>query len=233
MQFAKKYLDGLIQLLYPLQCWGCGNDTIQATDRICVQCMTRLPKTNFASYTNNSIEKIFFGRLPIAAATSMYFFNKDSLLQHLMHQLKYKNNPDVGFYLGKQLGTELLKSERFAHLDAITPIPLSKKRLQKRGYNQALAICNGVSESMQIPVIDNLTIRNKDNETQTNKTRQERWDNMQNLFEVENQNNIEGKKILLIDDVITTGATLEACAVELLKAKNVQIYIATLAWAMS
>ncbi len=229
----KKYIQGLTQILYPLQCWGCGSDAVQATDRICVQCMTQLPQTNFASIENNAIEKIFYGRIPIEAATSLYFFSKNTLLQHLMHQLKYKNNPDVGEYLGKQLGIAMQKSNRFTNIDGIVPIPLSKKRLQKRGYNQAAKICDGIAEQLQIPVFEGLTIRQRDNETQTNKTRQERWENMQNVFVVENSTTIKNKNILLVDDIITTGATLEVCANELKKATNAKISIATLAWAIS
>jgi ComF family protein len=231
--FLQKYFEGLTQILYPLQCWGCGSDTITQTDKICVQCMSKLPHTKFNNITDNAVEKIFYGRIPIVAATSMYYFSKNTLLQHLMHLLKYKNNPEVGNYLGSQLGISLKESSRFNNIDGIIPIPLSKKRLHKRGYNQALAICNGIALQLEKPVYENLTIRHRDNETQTHKTRQERWDNMQNVFKVENTAVLEGKNILLVDDVITTGATLEACATELLKIKNVKIYIATLAWAIS
>jgi ComF family protein len=231
--FLQKYIQGLTQILYPLQCWGCGSDAVQATDRICVQCMTQLPQTNFANITNNAVEKIFYGRIPIAAATSLFYFSKNTLLQHLMHQLKYRNNPDVGVYLGKQLGKAMAESNRFINIDGVVPIPLSKKRQQKRGYNQALAISEGIANYMQIPVYDNLTIRQRDNETQTHKTRQERWENMQNVFKVTNTADIEGKNILLVDDVITTGATLEACAAELQKINNTSISVATLAWAIS
>jgi ComF family protein len=231
--FLQKYIQGLTQIMYPLQCWGCGSDAVQATDRICIQCMTHLPQTNFANITDNAVEKIFYGRIPIAAATSLFYFSKNTLLQHLMHQLKYKNNPDVGVYLGKQLGKAMAESNRFNNIDGVIPIPLSKKRQQKRGYNQALAISEGIADYMQIPVYNNLTIRQRDNETQTHKTRQERWENMQNVFKVTNTTQIEDKNILLVDDVITTGATLEACAAELQKIKGTSISIATLAWAIS
>jgi ComF family protein len=189
----------------------------------------QLPETKFTQKADNYVEKIFYGRLPIKAATSLYFFSKDSLLQHLLHQLKYKGNFNIGVQFGKTLGRRLQGSERFANIDYVTPIPLSNKRKQKRGYNQALAICNGVAEVLQIPVLDNLTLRQKDNETQTHKTRQERWENMQNIFHLENAATIAHKNILLVDDVITTGATLEACGEVLLQATNTTLFIASVA----
>ncbi len=231
MSTLSNYLQGITQLIFPLQCYGCGSDLVSADEMICFECNTKLPETSFSDKAENPVEKIFYGRLPIVAATSLYFFNKDSLLQHLLHQLKYKGNQDVGIHFGKTLGRRLKSSNRFEGIDYITPIPLSKKRQQKRGYNQALAICTGIAESMQIPILDNLTLRQKDNETQTLKTRQERWENMQNVFHIENPSLIENKNILLIDDVVTTGATLEACGEVLLNATGVKLYIASVALA--
>jgi ComF family protein len=231
MALFSKYFQGITQLVFPLQCYGCGSDLVTKEEMICFECLLKLPETSFSDKAENPVEKIFYGRLPIAAATSLYFFNKDSLLQHLLHQLKYKGNQEVGIHFGKTLGRRLQSSNRFVNIDFITPIPLSKKRQQKRGYNQALAICNGIAESMQIPILDNLTLRQKDNETQTHKTRQERWENMQNVFHIENPSLIENKNILLVDDVVTTGATLEACGEVLLQANNVKLYIASVALA--
>jgi ComF family protein len=223
------YLHGIAQLIYPLQCNGCGSDLVSKENLLCLPCLQKLPETNFHSIADNYVEKIFYGRLPIAAATSLFFFSKDSLLQHLLHQLKYKGNQDIGFYFGKMLGRRFKETNRFNGIDFITPIPLSKKRLQKRGYNQAMALSKGLSEELQIPILDNLTIRKKDNETQTNKSRTERWENMQDCFFVENEKAVEDKSILLVDDVITTGATIEACGASILKISNTKLSIASIA----
>lgn len=226
---VQSYFQGITQLVYPIQCCGCGSDLITKEEMLCISCILQLPETKFAEKADNYVEKIFYGRLPIEAATSLYFFSKDSLLQHLLHQLKYKSNQDIGIHFGKTLGRRLKESNRFNDINFVTPIPLSNKRKQKRGYNQALAICNGIAETMQVAVMDNLTLRQKDNETQTHKTRQERWENMLDVFHLENPNAIIGKNILLVDDVITTGATLEACGSILLQAENVKLSLASVA----
>jgi ComF family protein len=231
-QKLKSYIEGLTQLVYPLQCVGCGNDAITKEELLCIDCLLNLPETNFAKTADNFVEKIFYGRIPVEAATSLYFFNKDSLLQHLIHQLKYKGNQDIGTYFGKIMGRRLAASSRFKAIDFVTPIPLSKKRIAKRGYNQALSVCNGIASVLNIPVLDNLTIRQKDNETQTQKNRLERWENMQNTFQVKDKTLIAGKNILLIDDVVTTGATLEACGEVILTTPNTKLFIATVAVAM-
>ncbi len=223
------YFHGIAQLIYPLQCHGCGSDLVSKENILCLPCLQKLPETNFHSIADNYVEKIFYGRLPIEAATSLFFFSKDSLLQHLLHQLKYKGKQEIGHYLGKMLGRRFKETNRFDAVDFITPIPLSKKRLQKRGYNQAMAISKGIAEELQIPILDNLTIRKKDNETQTNKNRTERWENMQNCFFVEDEKAVEDKTILLVDDVITTGATIEACGEAILKVNNTRLSIASLA----
>lgn len=225
------YLQGITQLILPLQCRGCGSDLVSEGAQLCALCTIALPETQYTPYPNNPVEKMFVGRVPIHAATSMYYFNKNSLLQHLLHQLKYGGNQAIGVELGTMLGTRLLVSHRYTQVDYIIPIPLSKKRQQQRGYNQSLAISNGIAASMQVPVLDNLAIRQRDNETQTHKTRQERWENMQNVFYSNNTNIIAHKHILLVDDVLTTGATLEACAQALLQQCNCTISIATVAMA--
>jgi ComF family protein len=228
----QQYLQGIAQLVYPLQCWGCGSDLISIEERICISCHRKLPETFFTGKADNPVEKIFYGRLPIAAATSLYYFSKDSLLQHLLHQLKYKGNQELGVHFGKTLGRRLKENNRFDTVNCLTPIPLSNKRIKQRGYNQALSICNGIADILSIPVFDHLIIRRKDNASQTHKNRQERWENMQHLFHLENPELIAGKHLLLVDDVVTTGATLEACGEALLKAPGIKLSIASLAYAI-
>lgn len=177
---------------------------------------------------NNPIEKIFWGRIPIKGAYSQFYFAKESLIQHLVHQLKYKGNTDIGIYLGEIMGQTIVNSSRFRQIDALIPLPLYPDKERKRGYNQAAIICNGMSKIMGVPVINNNLIRQRFTETQTKKHRIERWENVEGSFVLKNPAALKGKHILLIDDVVTTGATLEASGSVLLKAENVTLSIATL-----
>jgi ComF family protein len=189
-----------------------------------------LPFTNFAVQSNNPIEKIFWGRLPIQAAHSEFYFSKTSLIQHLIHQLKYKQQPDIGFYLGQVMGHSLLQSNRFEGIDIIVPLPLYPDRERKRGYNQAALIAEGMADSMQIPVSKGNLIRKRAASTQTKKHRIERWQNVSDSFAVLHPTFFDAKQVLLVDDVITTGATLEACGTALLESTACTLSLATLAF---
>lgn len=231
MASLRMLFSDTIHLFYPHVCTGCGSDLVSVHNLLCLNCIEALPQTNFAKHAANPIEKIFWGRLPLAAAHSEFYFSKESLIQHLIHQLKYKNNQQIGFYLGQCMGKSLLESNRFNKLDAIIPLPLYPDKQRKRGYNQAAVIANGVSEILNIPVINNCIIRQKQTATQTKKHRTERWQNVSDSFAINNKNTLTGKNLLLVDDVITTGATLEACGTIMLSIENVIVSIATLAHA--
>lgn len=220
----------LFHLFYPHNCVGCGSDVIDNESFLCLQCIDDLPRTNFALQANNPVEKIFWGRIPLTSAMSEFYFSKGSIIQNLIHEFKYKGNKKVGHYLGKLLGESLLNSNRF-HINAIIPLPLFEKKEKKRGYNQAEILCAGISEIMNVLLIKQNVIRISNTETQTKKGRTQRWENVAKSFSVLQPQHLEGKHILLVDDVITTGATLEACASEILKVNNVHLSIATLAMA--
>ena len=143
-------------------------------------------------------------------ASAQYYFTKESLMQHLMHQFKYKNNKDLGLQLGRMMGESLKKSGRF-DVDALIPLPLFPAKEKRRGYNQATVLCDGMAEYMNIPVLNDVIVRPQFTETQTKKGRIERWLNMEGKFILKNSAAIRNKYILLVDDVVTTGATLEAC----------------------
>jgi ComF family protein len=189
--------------------------------------MDAMPETNFELHVNNPVEKKFWGRLPLVSATAQFYFTKESLMQHLMHQFKYKGNKDLGLQFGRIMGDQLQRSNRF-YPDVLIPLPLFPAKEKRRGYNQATVLCNGISENMKIPVLDKVIIRPHHTETQTKKGRVERWKNMEGKFVLTNAEAIRNKHVLLIDDVVTTGATLEACGNELLKAENTRLSIATL-----
>ncbi|WP_235921303.1 ComF family protein [Foetidibacter luteolus] len=190
----------------------------------------QLPETGFIGVDGNTIEKIFYGRLPVQKAGSAFYFTKDSLVQKLAVELKYKGNKAMGQYLGRLLGKRLQSCRRFEEVDVIVPLPLNPKKQRKRGYNQAEEIAKGIAEVWSRPVISNAVIRNIFTDTQTHKTRVSRWQTMEAVFSVSQPLLIEGKHVLLVDDIITTGATLEACGQAMLQTPGVKLSIATVAY---
>ena len=228
MLLLKTIQESLLHLIYPHICAGCGSDNINIETTLCFECLSSLPETQFHLYPDNAVEKTFWGRLPIVAATAQYYFTKNSVMQRLMHQFKYKGAMEIGMFLGRQMGYSLLANNRFASIDALVPLPLFAAREKARGYNQAAILCQGIAQIIHKPVLTNAVIRKEWTETQTKKSRIERWQNMDGRFQLVNSKAIEDKHLLLVDDVITTGATLEACGHELLKAPNVKISIGAL-----
>ena len=224
----KEIKDSFFHVIFPHVCDGCGSDLLNIESRLCIRCFASLPETNFEDHPNNPVEKIFWGRLPIVEASSQFYFTKESLMQHLMHQFKYKGNKELGMQLGTMMGNSLKSSKRFKEIDALVPLPLFPSKEKKRGYNQATVLCEGIAEMFHLPVLTNVIARPQLTETQTKKGRIERWRNIEGKFQLLNEAAIQNKHLLLIDDVVTTGATLEACANELFKAVNVKLSVATL-----
>ena len=224
----KEIKDSFLNLIFPHVCEGCGSDIINEESRLCIRCLTALPETNFQIHSGNPVEKIFWGRLSLVSATAQYYFTKESLMQHLMHQLKYKGNKELGFQLGRLMGIALKETNRFNNIDALVPLPLFPSKEKKRGYNQATVLCEGIAEIISLPVLNNVVIRPQHTDTQTKKGRIERWKNIEGKFELVNPEMIKNKHLLLVDDVVTTGATLEACGQELLSSENSRLSIATL-----
>lgn len=218
----------LFHLFFPHCCAGCGSDVISNEQLLCLSCINRLPLTNFHLYAENPVQHIFRGRLPLVNATSYLYFTKDSLLQHLMHQFKYNNRKDIGAWFGKRIGEALTASTGFTMPDALLPIPLFAARERKRGYNQAHILCTGMAEVMGLPVLKDIVVRSVFTDTQTRKNRIERWQNMEGKFFLKDAAAIQGRHLLLVDDVITTGATLEACGQALLTANDVRLSVATM-----
>ncbi len=231
MPLTKSLFQSVTHLFYPHICVGCGSDLLKENDLLCLTCKHELPHTEFEKFENNPIEKIFYGRVLLEAAHSEFYFSKGELIQHLIHDFKYKGNKAIGLYLSKQMGDHMFLSNRFKNIDYLIPLPLFADKEFKRGFNQANVICEGISETMNIPVLANNVIRIKFTETQTRKHRTERWENVSESFKICNPTILIGKHILLVDDVITTGATLEACAQKIKEIPNTKVSIATLATA--
>jgi ComF family protein len=218
----------LLHFFFPHNCIGCGSDVIENESLLCLNCINDLPHTNFAVHANNPVEKKFWGRLALTSGMSEFYFSQDSIVQNMIHELKYHGNKKAGHYFGNLIGKSLLNSNRF-HVDVIVPLPLFERKEKVRGYNQSEIICNGIAEIINKPLIKNNVIRKVFTETQTKKHRLERWKNVENIFFVARPSELEGKHILLVDDIITTGSTIEACGSEILKVKDAKLSIASFA----
>ncbi len=222
-------LNDFLSLLFPRVCCACGKSLLKHEDCICAYCHYHLPKTDFHLQADNPVMKLFWGRTNIHAASSMFLFNKGSKVQHLIHQLKYKGKKEIGTSLGKQYGKELKAAPLFSDATIVIPVPLHIKKLKKRGYNQSEAFAQGLAQSMNVDSGENILIRSYASQTQTKKSRFERWKNVEEIFKVAEPEKIEGKHILLVDDVVTTGSTLEACANTMLEVPGTKVSVATIA----
>lgn len=225
-----KLLKDIVHIFYPEVCLCCQNDLTTNENSICINCRHQLPLTNFSKEPNNLVENTFYGRIQIEEATALFYFFKKGSIQELIHNLKYRNQQQVGTILGAWLGEEMLQSERFKNLDFIIPVPLHQKKLKQRGYNQVTTFGQSLSKKLNIPLNESLLKRVSSTKTQTKRLRFERWKNVQELFIVEQPESVENKHILLIDDIITTGATLEACCKAFENSKNIKISIACMAY---
>jgi len=222
-------INDFFNLIFPQLCCSCNQALLKHEKVICTNCIITLPKTNFHLDKNNVVNKVFWGRVQIEMAASFYAFTKESKVQNLLHHLKYKGVKEVGSVLGKLYGFDLKSAEFFKEIDFIVPVPLHKNKLKKRGYNQSEWIARGLSESMNIPLRLDVLYRKVDSKTQTKKSRYKRWENVGEIFGVL-KDDIKNKNILLVDDVLTTGATIEACAQVLIE-KECKIFVVTLAYA--
>jgi len=225
------FSDDLIALFYPRLCAGCSVSLVRGEEVLCLNCLADLPRTNYHLYRENPVFLQFAGMARIELATSFCRFDKGGRLQHLLHQLKYKGNLQVGRRMGQLLGYDLIQNGVYGNIDAIIPVPLHPKKEKKRGFNQSAEICKGLSDAMNRPVIVGNLIRVIHSATQTRKGRFERWENVSGIFSVKNGDSLKDKHLLLVDDVVTTGATLEACCIPLLDISGVKVSIATLATA--
>ena len=222
-------LKNITDLLFPPLCLACDDPLRDNEMHICTNCRHQLPLTHIHLDDTDAVEKIFYGRVKIEKATAMLWFEKHGIVQSLIHQLKYKGHEEVGDLLGHWLGAELSKVKHYKTVDAVIPVPMHPKKLRKRGYNQVTAFGRALAMHLDADYPDAALVKKKHTKTQTYKTRLSRWGSMQDVFTVPDSGALSGKHILLVDDVITTGATLEACACELLSSEAVKISIATMA----
>jgi ComF family protein len=224
-------LNDFISLFYPKYCNVCGNSLVKNEECICSHCLIKLPKTNFYLDNQNPLTYLFLGKVKIEAVTAGFYFKKGSKMQHVIHLLKYKGVREVGFYLGYLIGLDQMENEIFQSVNILVPIPLHPNKIKKRGYNQSEIIATGIQKALQKPMDNHSLIRFIETETQTKKSMYNRWENTNNIFRVIHPEIFIGKHILLIDDVITTGSTLEAAANTLLQISDTRVSIACLACA--
>lgn len=226
-----QWLMDMWMLFFPSNCLICGKRLSSTRDVLCFSCEYLMPKTDYGGKDENPVSKIFWGRVPVVSATSLFRFEKGSAYQTVLHDLKYRGNRKAGLYLGRLLGHELIHSS-FSKCDLLVPVPLHPGRLRQRGYNQSEIIARGCSEITGIPVVTGLLIRRGRHRSQTSMGRIERFENVIEEFSLGSRSmDINGKKVLIIDDVITTGATLEACSHVLFSHFTCLVYVATVSMA--
>lgn len=226
------YLRNIAEIAFPNNCLSCQKNLLGKEETICDKCLEELPETNYFKQQDNPTAQLFWGRCDVEHAAALFYVNKHNSIHHLIHQLKYFKKTSIGECFGKLAGTKLLNSESlFRPIDVIMPVPLHWKKEKVRGYNQSLYFAKGISEITKIPIDEKTLIRTKENISQTRKTKYERWENVDSIFETGKSENIIGKHLLLVDDVITTGATLEACIHALKKVENVKVSIFSIATA--
>lgn len=227
--FTRQLWSGLLQLIYPELCVACGNDLPYSSTCFCLRCKSRLSVSDMYKCRENEFVQRLWGRIPLEAGAAAYYFTQGSPIRHAIHHLKYRNKPEIGLMLGREFGRKLKEAEGFQTTDLIIPVPLHPKRERLRGYNQSTMFAQGLAEAMDKPLVTGVLVRNTHTKTQTQKKRMERFQNVDAMFSLRNQPVLKGKHILLADDVLTTGATLEICGQTLLQAENTRISCATIA----
>ncbi len=226
-----KLIDAVTGLLFPPVCITCGNRLISQEEYLCMDCWLDLPVSRYHLDPDNKVVRLFWGRVAIENGTSWFQYRKGSRYQKLIHFIKYKGMKDLGSEAGKRFGENLLQASGFCLADLVVPVPLHRRKQASRGYNQSEWIARGIATAMKKPLSTGNLVRHIHTPTQTRKNRFERWKNVEGIFNINNPQEYENMHILLVDDVVTTGSTLEACASEILKCQGAKVSIATLAHA--
>ncbi len=224
--------DALLSLIFPHTCAACGTNQLVADAGICSTCLFNLPQTGFLQQAHNEVEKIFYGRIPVLHAATATYFTQKSMVQSVLHQLKYSFRKELGLQLGAWMGHQLLSSNWHSSIDYLLPMPLHPKRKATRGYNQAELLARGIEKQTTIPCLADLAERISATQSQTTRHRTERWENMREVFRIRDASEIEGKHVLLIDDVITTGASMEAMGQKILECTGTQLSIYCFAYTL-
>ena len=233
LSLLREMRHGLVHLFYPRLCEGCSKPLLAGEEVLCLGCVMHIPETGYHHIADNDTAMRFAGRVPFMHATTYAWFTHEGLLQHLLHGLKYRDRKEIGRFLGHRFAQSLERVGWVSDVDLIVPVPLHPARKATRGYNQSMLIAEAMGRQLGIAVSEDTLLRTRDTESQTRKTRTERVNNMEGAFKVADGTDLVGRHILICDDVLTTGATLEACALALMTEKNIKISIATIGIAVS
>ena len=228
MRYWNEWKQSMMHLFFPSLCALCKQALLVQENTLCFACEHKLPYTHFHALPNNETALRLAGRFPFKHATSLFYFTQQSAVQQLMHALKYEHRPAIGTYFGSLLGQQLREIKAFQGIDGIIAIPLHYKKEQQRGYNQSNLIAAACAAAMGLPFYNKAIVRKRFTQTQTLKNRLQRVENLEDAFFINNTKLLIGKHLLIIDDVLTTGATMEACALQVLKIPNTQVSIATI-----
>lgn len=231
MKWLRTYLNDFIALIFPELCQACGNGLVGNERLICTACTYDLPYTNFHLQTDNVVARQLWGRVDAELVYVLLYFNKGGKVQNLMHRFKYKNMPQIGNQLGSIAGARLKQNPDAASIDVIIPVPLHPEKLKSRGYNQSARFAEGLSVQLGKPVDTETLIRLKHTDTQTKRSRFARYENMKEVFGISDLERLAGKHVLLVDDIVTTGSTIEACGTALLTIKGLKLSVAAIAYA--
>lgn len=223
-------LNDLLGLIYPNICRVCGKSLFRHEKILCMKCFHHLPSARFKNDRNNPAAQVFWGRVPFQFVITALLYNKGNAVQKLVHELKYRSSRETGIFLGEILGKEIAQKVPDAVIECIMPVPLHPKKQKKRGYNQSELLARGMSGILDIPVDISHLYRREFSSTQTRKSKYQRWQNVENIFAVKKAEELQGRNILLVDDVITTGATLEACARQLLQIEGLKLSVGAVAF---
>jgi ComF family protein len=232
MSYLYNLWDDFISLLFPRLCYGCGDHLLRNENLICTECFVKIPRTDYHSKEENPVAQLFWGRCHLERAAAFSFYSKGSRIRNLIHNLKYKGIKEIGNELGRIYGLSLKSSGFSDGIDLIIPVPLHRAKQRLRGFNQSEMISAGIAQATGLEVDTVSLLRITGSATQTKRSRYERWTNVEGIFRVTDSSGIEGKHILLVDDVITTGSTIESCANELLKVDGVKVSVVALAFAV-
>ncbi|GGW25336.1 ComF family protein [Arenibacter certesii] len=222
-------IHDITSVLLPKLCFGCNELLIRGEEHICTVCRNQLPLTEYTFNAENPVDRIFYGRIIIKKASAFLFYTDKGIVKNLIHYLKYKNQEQIGYFLGQWYGHTIKDNNYLKNIDYVIPVPIHPKKRRRRGYNQVTLFAKTVAKHLSAQYAEDILIKTANTRTQTKKTRLLRWQNKQALYILTNIETLKGKNVLLLDDVITTGATMEACATVLSKAPGIKIYIASMA----